>query len=264
MSDHAAKWDDLAVRLATSFVLLVIGVLAIWAGGYVFILLACVVAGVMVWELVRMTSPSNPEKAVRVGVGTGAAVFLAVHAPALIAVLIIFATTAWTAFRMPERRRVYAVYAFGILIASWGLALFRDVNGAVWIIWLVAVVAATDVFGYFGGRLIGGRKFWPSVSPKKTWAGILAGWVAAALMGAAFIGVVGTHGELIPFSIAVSFASQMGDIAESAVKRAMKVKDSSRLLPGHGGLWDRFDGLLGGSLLMLIASFAYHAPSVNF
>ncbi|MBV0911982.1 phosphatidate cytidylyltransferase [Anianabacter salinae] len=264
MTDHAAKWDDLAVRLATSAVLMLVGVSAIWAGGYWFILLACVVSGVMVWELVRMVSPSNPDKAVRIGIGTGLAVLLAVHAPVAIALLIILGTTIWTGLRMPERRRVYAAYALGIMVASWGLPLFRDSNGSTWLFWLVIVVAATDVFGYFGGRMIGGRKFWPAISPKKTWAGVLAGWVAAALVGAAFLGVTQAQGELILFSILVSFASQLGDIAESAVKRAMKVKDSSRLLPGHGGLWDRFDGLLGGSLIMLLLSYAYHAPAVAF
>lgn len=264
MSDHAAKWDDLALRLGTSAALLIIGVFAIWAGGYWFIGLACLTSGVMVWELVRMVSPSNPDKALRVGAGTGAAVLLAVHAPVAIALLIILGTTIWTGLRMPERRRVYATYALGILVAGWGLTLFRDTNGSTWIFWLVFVVAATDVFGYFGGRLIGGRKFWPSISPKKTWAGVLAGWVAAALVGAAFLGTTNAQGEIILFSILVSFASQLGDIAESAAKRAMKVKDSSRLLPGHGGLWDRFDGLLGGALLMLALSYVYHAPAVAF
>jgi phosphatidate cytidylyltransferase len=119
-------------------------------------------------------------------------------------------------------------------------------------LWLVVVVVATDVLGYFAGRMIGGPKFWPRVSPKKTWAGTLFGWLGAALVGLGFMLYTGVGAGLIGVSVAVSMASQMGDIAESAIKRKMDVKDSSSLIPGHGGLLDRFDGMLGASLFLLL------------
>jgi phosphatidate cytidylyltransferase len=124
------------------------------------------------------------------------------------------------------------------------------------------VVAVTDIGGYFAGRIIGGPKFWPRVSPKKTWSGTVAGWVGAGVVGWAFMAATGMGVALIGISIALSMASQMGDIAESAVKRNAGVKDSSALLPGHGGVWDRFDGMLGASLLLLVIESFTGFPSV--
>ena len=126
--------------------------------------------------------------------------------------------------------------------------MLYDAQGIFLVVWLICVVVATDVAGYFAGKAIGGKKFWPSISPKKTWAGILAGWAAAAVVG----GLMGGE-ELAAISVFMSFASQLGDIAESAIKRRSGVKDSSNLIPGHGGLLDRFDGLIAANLVVLIA-----------
>ena len=99
-------------------------------------------------------------------------------------------------------------------------------------LWLVLLVAATDILGYFAGRILGGPKFWPRVSPKKTWSGTVAGWIGAALIGWVFMARTGSGVELIAISVALSMASQMGDIAESAIKRHVGVKDSSTCCPG--------------------------------
>ena len=139
-----------------------------------------------------------------------------------------------------------------ILLAGYGLMQVRDDLGFGWMLWLVLVVVVTDVVGYFAGRMIGGPKFWPAVSPKKTWAGTVSGWIGAAIVGWLFSINTGVGLQLMGISIAVSMASQMGDIAESGLKRKMGVKDSSNLIPGHGGLMDRFDGMLGAALFVLI------------
>ena len=102
--------------------------------------------------------------------------------------------------------------------------------------------------------MIGGPKFWPRVSPKKTWSGTVAGWIGAAIVGAVFVWVGQSGYELIGISIAVSIAGQFGDVAESALKRRMGVKDSSSILPGHGGMFDRFDAMLGASLFLLLVA----------
>jgi phosphatidate cytidylyltransferase len=148
-----------------------------------------------------------------------------------------------------------------ILLAGYGMMQVRDDMGFGWMIWLVLVVVVTDVFGYFAGRLFGGPKFWPAVSPKKTWSGTGAGWVGAALVGLLFSINTGAGLQLVGISIAISMASQMGDIAESGMKRKMGVKDSSNLIPGHGGLLDRFDGMLGASLFLLIIGQFVGFPS---
>jgi phosphatidate cytidylyltransferase len=124
-------------------------------------------------------------------------------------------------------------------------------------LWLFLVVAAADVGGYFAGRLIGGPKLWPRVSPKKTWAGSLGGIALAVAMGAMFSAVVsGTDpGEVCMLSAAVALVSQAGDLAESALKRHFGVKDSGRLLPGHGGALDRFDGLVAAALAAALVAW---------
>jgi phosphatidate cytidylyltransferase len=128
----------------------------------------------------------------------------------------------------------------------------------------MSVVIVTDVFGYFAGRTFGGPKFWPSISPKKTWSGTSVGWVGAGIVGFVFTLFTNAGLSIIVISMVLSFASQMGDIAESALKRRMKVKDSSTLIPGHGGLFDRFDALLGAALFMLIITAVFNIPGVAF
>ena len=128
----------------------------------------------------------------------------------------------------------------------------------------MSVVIVTDIFGYFAGKSFGGPKFWPKISPKKTWSGTVAGWIGAALVGFVFMLFTDAGLWIIVISMVLSFAGQMGDIAESALKRRMGVKDSSTLIPGHGGLFDRFDALLGASLFLIIVADIADVPGVVF
>jgi phosphatidate cytidylyltransferase len=223
--------------------------------------LATVAAGLMLWELAMMQ-----------GAGTRAYVALALGAAVMVAarftgglweVAMLFAVAAVTAVLVRQERAVSFLYGLAVLLAADGLIDFRHDYGGTWLFWLILVVIATDVCGYFAGRLIGGPKFWPRISPKKTWSGTVAGWLGAALVGLFFIGFTTAGRDLIWISAAVAFASQLGDIAESAIKRRAGVKDSSNLIPGHGGLLDRFDGLLGAALMMLLVSFFVDVPVVR-
>jgi phosphatidate cytidylyltransferase len=163
---------------------------------------------------------------------------------------------------LERNRTLYLAFTTLIMLAGFGLLVHRDTFGLTWMLWLVLVVAATDIMGYFAGRILGGPKFWPKVSPKKTWSGTVAGWIAAGLVGAVFIRLTEAGLELIGISVALSMASQIGDIAESAVKRKMGVKDSSNMLPGHGGVFDRFDGMLGAAVMLLLVESLTEFPPV--
>lgn len=128
-------------------------------------------------------------------------------------------------------------------------------DGLQMICWLLATVWAVDIFAYVAGRAIGGPKLWPAVSPKKTWAGLLGGVLAAALAGAALSWWIEAYSAvaLALVSAVVAMVAQGGDLLESAVKRRFGVKDASQLIPGHGGLMDRVDGLLAASLALAAA-----------
>ncbi len=114
------------------------------------------------------------------------------------------------------------------------------------VLWLFAVVWATDIGAYFAGRGIGGPKLAPRISPGKTWAGLLGGMVCAALVGAAtaLLLDLSRAAPLIVISALLALVAQVGDLLESMVKRRFGVKDSGHLIPGHGGVLDRLDGLL--------------------
>jgi phosphatidate cytidylyltransferase len=118
-------------------------------------------------------------------------------------------------------------------------------KGFIALIFVLLIVWVTDSGGYFAGRGIGGPKLWPRVSPKKTWAGAIGGFAASLAVAAIFAALdLGKAGPLLMISGVLSVVSQLGDLFESAVKRRFGVKDSSQIIPGHGGLLDRLDGFV--------------------
>ncbi|WP_372890516.1 phosphatidate cytidylyltransferase [Rhodosalinus sp.] len=254
-----AAWGDLGTRLATGAGLVAVGAAGIWAGGHAFHALVAVVSGLMIWELGGML---DRRPAVRRGLGAaaGVAVLAAIYLPPGLALPVLLAP-ALLGFGIIARDRALCMgYTALVCLAGFGMMGVRDDFGALWMLWLVAVVVASDVAGYFAGRALGGPKFWPRISPKKTWSGTVAGWIGGGAVGAGFAGATGAGAGLIGVSVAVAMAAQMGDVAESAMKRHLGVKDSSALLPGHGGLLDRFDGMLGAALLVLIAEQVVRFP----
>jgi phosphatidate cytidylyltransferase len=141
-----------------------------------------------------------------------------------------------------------ALYAGAMLAAP--LVIRADSGlGFVAMVFLFAVVWATDIAAYFAGRLAGGRKLWPAVSPNKTWSGAVAGAVAATVAGLAVAAVagIGPPAAIAVLGFVLSIAAQFGDLFESALKRSFGVKDASHAIPGHGGLMDRLDGFVAAA-----------------
>lgn len=244
------RWADLGQRLASGGLAALIGIGAMWYGGIVFHILIALISGIMIWELVRMID--GRDKAVPLGIMAGLAAWAAMELPGGFALPLILLPAILGVSLVRQHRLTYTIYCAAILIAGFGLVALRDDFGFGWMAWLALVVIATDILGYFAGRFIGGPKFWPKISPKKTWSGTVAGWIGAAIIGAIFIWYGQSGPELIGISIAISMAGQIGDVAESALKRRMGVKDSSNILPGHGGMFDRFDAMLGASIFLLL------------
>ena len=165
-------------------------------------------------------------------------------------------------------RRLWAAggvaYVGAMLLALVGLR-FSPQSGARAIFWLFATVWATDVFAYFGGRLIGGPKLWPRVSPSKTWSGTLTGVAVAGCLGTGVallrLSPPSFVAPVLALTLATAAVSQAGDAFESAVKRRFGVKDSSRLIPGHGGVLDRLDGFIAAAVFAFAVGALRDHPS---
>lgn len=256
----SARWGDLRARVISAAVMLAVGAVEIWLGGVWFLLLVAVLIGVMIWELSRLTAPDAPGVAVGLGVLAAAVLALAEAVPGVLTVAAL-ALPVLAVLASPRRDRVIAAgFAAAVMLAGHGLFVLREEAGVVAILWVLGIVIVSDVAGYFVGRLVGGPKFWPAISPKKTWSGTVAGWIGAAMLGYGFW-VQGLGGAaLIWLSPLIALAGQMGDIAESWIKRRAGVKDASSLIPGHGGVMDRFDALVGAMVVVMAARVLMTLP----
>lgn len=264
MTGAGGRFADLAPRVASGVAMAAVGLGAVWAGGWWFLALIVAVTAAMVWELSRLLAAAAARRALMLAALAGGSVAAAALLPAPLALPGLLLPAVVGISVLPANRRVFAIYAAFTVVAGYGLWHVRvdlGPQGFHAMLWLALVVVITDVAGYFAGRIIGGPKFWPRVSPSKTWSGTAAGWVGAAVVGAAFA-APGAAAALAGVSVAVSMASQIGDVAESAIKRRVGAKDASRLIPGHGGVMDRFDGMLGAAILFLIAERLVDLPAL--
>ncbi len=259
-----SQWGDLNARFASAGVIVLVGSVAVIAGGIWFQMLAVFVCAVMIWELWSMIEPHGHTRGMLLAALVASVLSgMTMAGPGWEFVMFLAAPVIGAALA-PRERLTFFLYALTIQVAGWGLVHFRVDFGFVWVLWMILVVVVTDVAGYFAGRLIGGPKFWPRISPKKTWSGTVAGWIAAVIVGLVFdYFFVRVGPAIVPLSVLVSFAGQMGDIAESAVKRRVGVKDASALIPGHGGFWDRFDALLGASLFMILMADVFGLRGIH-
>ncbi|SDK13283.1 MULTISPECIES: phosphatidate cytidylyltransferase [Bradyrhizobium] len=250
---------NLLMRVLVAAVLIPLAVAIAYAGGWLWTALVTAAAiGLFVEWLAVVGLAGAVALAIRGGVALalGGICFAVGRIDAALIVLAIgFVAVGSTA---PDRRGWAAAgfcYAAAAEIASVLLRL-DPVKGFAALIFLLLIVWVTDSGGYFAGRGIGGPKLWPQVSPKKTWAGAVGGFAASLAVACGFAAF--DLGRTVPLLVAaaiLSVASQLGDLFESAVKRRFGVKDSSHIIPGHGGLMDRLDGFVAAVVLAALFGF---------
>lgn len=258
------RFADLKTRVLTALAAATVGLGLLWLGGIWALGLVMLLTGVMAGEWRSVTlhggdPPGLDAVPMVVAVAGAAAAGQLLSWPTGVAVLgLALAAVLMLEIGGPARRVLGWTMLGGAYLGLAGIAfLSLRAQGFATVLWLVLVVAAADVGGYFAGRLIGGPKLWPRVSPNKTWAGTLGGAALAVTVGAVY-GLVSGGGflrEICVVSGLAALVSQGGDLAESALKRHFAVKDSGRLLPGHGGALDRFDGLIAAALAMAAATW---------
>jgi phosphatidate cytidylyltransferase len=267
-----ADAQALRKRFVSAAILLPLALVNVWLGDPYWGALVCLFALVMAWEWARMCSGAAgapPLALDRAGLLAMAAVGLGVllaatgrYAPAVAFLALGAAAVAWLAGRTIGPRPGQGGgpggpiwQGFGVLyvgLPSIAILWVRasPQGGLPALLWILALVVAVDSGAFAAGRLIGGPKLAPRISPNKTWAG-LAGGVAAAMavgwLAGTWIGFP-RRLPLVLLSAGMAVVEQAGDLAESGFKRRFGVKDSSRLIPGHGGLLDRVDGLLAVAL----------------
>jgi phosphatidate cytidylyltransferase len=208
----AAGKSDLWVRIGSAIVLFAIAGAALWFGGLAFGLLLLVGGALVVVEWLALV------RAMTLG---GAAKGL-----------------------------LMALGPVSIVGAMAGLWFVRDHLGMTAALWVFGMVWATDIGAYFAGRSFGGARLAPRISPGKTWSGLIGGMIAALIASATIGDRAGIAGVPLTIGLAMGLLAQMGDLGESWMKRRAGVKDSGKLIPGHGGLFDRVDGLLPVALVL--------------
>ena len=251
-------------RMMSALAMVAVGGAALALGGIWLAMLLSLLCGLMIWETINLLAPDQRDRTVWFAGLVGGAFFIATWLPIFLA-LILMTLCVGVAYRMLALQSHFFI-AYAALICAGAMAIFvvHLQAGLLPILWLVGLVILTDVAGYFVGQILGGPKLWPSISPKKTWSGTVAGWICAALLGGLILWhVPGTQWIIVPLSILLSAVSQLGDVIESHLKRQAGMKDSSGLIPGHGGVLDRFDGMIAAAAVLFFVQVLF-SPWLGF
>jgi phosphatidate cytidylyltransferase len=225
MNEAVAKKSDLGTRTVSAIVMVAVAAAALWLGGWWWNGFVLLVAGGVLFEWRGLVRAFARSLAAAIAWNLGGIVYLGIAAALL-------------------------------------MVMRQDFVGLTTVLAVVAMVIATDVGAYFTGRAIGGPKIAPAISPSKTWAGLFGGMVASGVAIALLMYVlrdgptVRSLATSAAGGVVVAVVAQAGDFFESWMKRRAGVKDSGRLIPGHGGLFDRVDGLLAVSFVLGILFLA--------
>lgn len=265
-----APSSELRTRVLSAIVMIALALGTAYWGGWPFALfwLAAGIAVMTEWTTMTKVEPRRPVQGV-FGAGLAALTALSLLGAGFLAGAVTALAFLAIGSLLTEgpRRKPWAAsgfaYAAVIVLVPPMVRAYPDL-GILGLIWMFGVVWATDIAAYFTGRALGGPKLCPPISPKKTWSGFLGGVLAAAVAGL-LVAWVGRRWDLDPsfgswgvvaLSMVASVASQIGDLGESALKRHCDVKDSSHLIPGHGGVMDRLDGFWAVCLIVGIVLLA--------
>jgi len=260
-SGKAFDWRNLGVRLVSALVLAPAAIVAAYFGGWVFLLMVGVGAALLAIEWALMSAPRTPTRMAAMITAAVVAAVCTLYSghPVLAWIVALAGAGAAALVALPLKSRTGDA-AFGVLyLATPALALMwlrgpaGDQSGLSWTILVLATAWAADSAAFLVGSVVKGPKLWPRFSPNKTWSGFVGGLFAgagAAWSVAELTGVPSDSRIALGAGLLCAFATMAGDLLESMLKRRFGVKDSGDLIPGHGGLLDRVDGLLTAIVVM--------------
>jgi phosphatidate cytidylyltransferase len=260
--------SDLAVRTGVGLLLIAVAIAALWAGGWAFALLVAVSVLIILGEWAAMHNLGAGQRLLGFAV-LALVLLLAASGLPREAILALFVGAGFA---------IVVAVSFGVRTRGWlatgllyagspaiALIWLRGLeSGFQLVLWALAMVWATDIAAYFTGRAVGGPRLAPAVSPNKTWSGLIGGVIASAATSMALGLAWGwqTHPVVLGAAGAgLAILAQAGDLYESGLKRRAGVKDSGRLLPGHGGVMDRLDGLVPVAVAVALTSAVWGSPA---
>lgn len=268
-SSGGSSVRNFTLRTLSSIVLAPVVLVVTYADGWLFLGLCAAAAAGILWEWMHLIADRGGLRVLAVGLAALLAAFVLAGANQPVAAASAVAAGAVLAGILGAQSlrpsactsRLWA--ATGVVYAGIGFLspalLRRDPEwGFMALLFLFATVWGTDIFAFLCGRAFGGPLLWPKVSPKKTWAGAVGG-LAGGVAGAVAVAYAGGAGSAVAVGVlggGLSILAQAGDLFESAVKRRFGAKDTSRLIPGHGGLMDRLDGFLVAAFAALLIGIA--------
>jgi phosphatidate cytidylyltransferase len=267
-SEHPARAWDMGKRLGSGVVFAAITIVFAWMGLLAFALMVLVVGLLMCWEWGRVVRNTEFDLTLVVqAAAVASATALTAFGYAALGLSVLFIGAIIIVPLQFGERPIFS--ALGVLycgLPAVALLWLRgdEPMGFLSVLFIFLVVWATDTAAFVAGRLIGGPRLAPRISPHKTWAGLAGGVAAAGITAAVFALAIGAlPGSFFLIGLAMGLIAQAGDLIESALKRTFGVKDASNLIPGHGGFLDRLDGIVTVAVATALAALFVnpHAPA---
>ena len=266
---RARLGDDFAPRLTSGLAMGAVAALCTFLGAVPFAMLVIAVAILLSWEWGRLVHGREGDVVITVHVvaAAGAAVLAAFEKVGLGLLVLPIGAILAMLLSLGRNSLFSALGVFYAGLPAVALIWLRSdaTLGLLAVIFVIIIVIASDTAGFLTGRLMGGPKLWPRLSPNKTWAGLVGALAASSIIAALFWFAVPESSavRLAAAGAMLSFVAQAGDFAESAIKRRFGAKDASSLIPGHGGVMDRVDGLVAAASAVGLAAFVInvHSPA---
>lgn len=252
---NKSKASSLMKRLITALILVPMTIIVLYVGAPYVQILALVAGGMMAWEWAHMV-PNKGSDVYGIAYALSVGVAITFNIPLGVALVILGAAVlVWLKAKGEVRRNLLTLGVLYISIGIGSVVWLYDQVGFVDTMWFLLMVWGVDTGGYLVGSTLKGPKLAPKISPNKTWSGLIGGVLLSVLVSIVYSHVFGNPEHVVFYAVLggiIAVVAQVGDLVESYIKRSLGIKDASNLIPGHGGVFDRVDGLIFAAPLVFL------------